>query len=243
MNKLILVFMGCLVSLAINAQAWVSCPVQEVVAQSIAHGALLKGMDHYACGMEMASYRSGEDKVPFERARGRVYRSGKGYRNEVAGIVTISDGELRVTLDSAERVMVLAKADTLEELFTLEARAATVRAAKTCAKRTTPEGLQYRLSFPETMPYAHMDLLYDAQGWLRRLELQWAQGIQEEFDVEGAPAYKPRVTITFEQPMAMPERTLSPLMDLRQYLSASTKGKPQAVQAYAGYQLIDTRLP
>lgn len=235
----VLAFGWALVS---GAQAWVPCPAQEVLEHAEANGKAYAALPVYEMRVELASYRSSTDVAPFDRAESLLQKAGDRSRVDHMGIITVQDGRLRVTVDTTEHVILVAKADDIMDVIGADHAHLIIEQAAAVTKKAIAAGVTYKVMFRPGAYYDRVEITYDKDGILARADLFWRIAIQEDPDDPRSPAYTPRVTMLFGRPRAIAEAAITKRLDLSAYI-VMKNGRPIAAPGWTGYEVIDTRVP
>jgi hypothetical protein len=238
-KPLVLLLCGASVQVAVNAQAWVPCPATEFREQKAKSDALYAGTASIRMRIDMASYRSINDPLPFDQGTAVVMRSGEAFRSEQLGMITVQNGSLRVTIDETDRIIMVNKPAPSDEPFVSYVATTVFDGLASCAKRNTPLGNEFKLVFGEGALYDHMIVRYDAMGWLRGTETHWRQPIPEYPDDPNSAAYTPKLLMTYWVPTPLTE--VGTELDPLTYVSISN-GKVVGLGRYAAFQVYDGRV-
>jgi hypothetical protein len=231
-----------LVARVLLAQAWTACDVQELLDHIKRNNELYGSVPSFQLNIDIASFRSYTDASPYDRATSLLTKIGKRYRVEALGMLTIQDELHRITVDSAEKVLMVGHAGDMMQAIGSDHSEAILKSASAISKRTTPSGTIYRATFREGSYYEHMEIGYDPKGWLSSVACYWRHAIQENPDDPRSPSYKPKITFTFDRPQSISASTPGGTLDLSSYVTFKDE-KPLAGASYRDYELIDTRLP
>lgn len=236
--------LACALSLAAekgDAQTWQSSTPQELLERIEANGKLYEAVTSYRLLVDMASYRSTDDVVAFDEAQSTVVKSGKRYRVDALGMVTVQDEQYRVTVDSAERMIMVGRAGDIMDVVGADHARIIIENAASVTKRSQRDGVTFRVVFRKGAYYTQLENTYDTEGWLKKIECYWGVEVKENPDDPKSPGYKPRVVMRFGRPERLKEEVTTRHLDIGQFV-AFQGGKPYPVGSWSGYEVFDTRV-
>lgn len=228
-----------LAGLASRAQQWDAATAQELSARIDTNGARFAALPSYRWEVRLASYRDATDASPFEEGVSIVLKSGKGSRVDAMGLTTVQNGEHTITVDTADRTILVGWATAPGASLTPGFERLVLKGA-TVTKMAARDGITYRADFPRGAYYSRVELSYDQQGWMTRMVAYWGFAVQENPDDTRSPGHWPKLVADYARPARMEAERLAPALDLSRYITF-TGGRPRAVGAWAAYKLFDTR--
>lgn len=236
----LVVFLCCSSGHLAVAQQWETVDVRLLKEQKAKSDELQAAMTSMEMQIDFTSYRSKTDVVPHERVVAELVRDKESFRSTVGTITTIQVGAARVVIDKVDRSILLTDPVPLEDMSLQQLSAIVLDRVVQCSRRRTVDGMEYRIQWPAASLYDQQLLLFDNQGWLRRTETTWRQGIQEDPGNLLSPVHYPRLVAQYGRPLPLrPERRAD--LDLSKVYRATTAGIV-AVAPWTGYEVIDTRI-
>ncbi len=224
-----------------HAQVWQPSTPQEVLERIDANGRKFVELGAYEVSMDMSSYRSVNDAAPFDQGRSVMIKVGDRYRVDALGVTTVQDEQFTVSVDSSERMIMVGKAGPLVNEIGAAHMRTVVEKAASVSKRSTGKGVVYKIEFLRGAHYSRMDLEYDAEGWMVKMESHWGFAIQEDPDDPNSPSYTPKVVMLWGRPRKVQEAAVQGKLDISQYVIFKNN-RPEAVGIWKDFELHDSRV-
>lgn len=221
------------------AQGWTPCSISKFRKDKAVCDSMYAAKANYRLTMTMASYRSITDPLPHDQGQAVIVRSGKTYRSEQLGIITVQNETMRVTVDKEDRLIVISKPSALDELFVTQFSTKVIEGLATVSYRLVAGMTEYKLVFGAGAIYDHMIVRYDVNGWLRSTETHWRRPIAEYPDDPQSKSYTPKLVMTYDVPLA--HNTVSAEMDPNTYVS-QRNGEHVGVGPFASFEVFDGRV-
>jgi len=187
---------------------------------------------------EMFYYNDQQDLEPAERSIARIFRKGQSHRSEQLGILTIQDEKLRVSIDSAARVVLVSTPVAAFDPWSGAMGNDLMASAQKIGVQRSNGGQRFRLMFGTNDLYEAIEIAFDPQGWMLELVLLYRRHPQA--NALFSPEYRrPKVIMRFEQPKPLPviakhSFETGSVVDLS---ATMIQLRPN----WSNYQLIDTR--
>lgn len=223
------------------SQVWSASTSKEMLERIDANGRKFSELTAYELTVDMASYRSVNDAEPFDEGRSVMVRQGDNYRVDALGVTTVQDGKFMVSVDSSEQLMVFAKAGPVINQVGAEHMRVVVEKAKAVSKRAASDGVVYRIEFLPGAHYSRMEITYDSEGWMTRMESHWGFAIQEDPDDPRSPSYTPKVVMRFSKPVRLDMANAKQRLDLSRFVVLKND-RPAPAAAWLGYRVHDSRV-
>lgn len=205
-----------------------------------ASDALYAGIERFRITMEMASYRSLEDRVPHDKTTARIIREGTRFRSELGGIVTVQDATIRVVRDPEEGKVFATDPVKLEDAWAIGMADLVLTSLVACERRAWDGHTEYRIRFGPGSAQEHMVVRYDAAGWLRGTSTVWRRSIAEDPSNPLSVAYRPRLEVAYGIPVVI-NGPSDPDTDPWRLIRRSEHGLV-ATGEWSGATVIDARL-
>jgi hypothetical protein len=156
----------------------------------------------------------------------------------MGGMLTLQDERIRVLADPAGRTIYVSTPEDPLKVFDPLLRGLLISNAEALEWSRRPDGDHYRLRFPEGSQYQAVEMVFDGQGWLRQLEMQWGHVIPLDPDVKMSAMVRPRVVMEMQRPghfSGTVEMDPSTMV-------IGTKGNLRATGQWKDYEVFDTRV-
>jgi hypothetical protein len=236
---------GLLAALLLQAGAfaqWMPATQGDLEQRIRKNRSLYEAVGAFGLDYTIAVYRDASSVVAEQVMKAHV-ESAKGCSwSGQPGMLTVQDADLRVLVDSAQRV-VMVSAPTHDEAYLGTAFSERVLAGvKAIGTMRTSEGEVYRVLFNEAAAIDAMEVTFDDKGWLRRVTIHWRRMAAD--DPRARMGFvAPRLETRFGIPQRLPaDRTVLARMDTKRLVQVSENGV-RPLGALSTYELIDTRLP
>jgi|GEM_PF-6048255 len=220
-------------------QDWKPVPVSEFVKVKQLSDEKYTELAGFSMDIGLASYRSFVDAAPFDRSTARVIRNGSQFRSEIADIITVQGGGMRVVLDKEERSIFATDPVDFNEPWLITSVDIVLGSIASSSTRAVPDGIEYKLVYREGAVYGYSVVRYDKQGWLRGTSTIWAREVAEDPSLPLSARYRPRLDVTYGIPARF-EGAKSKLTDPWSFVQELHNGLV-AVGEWKGASVIDAR--
>lgn len=197
--------------------------------------------ENYSLNFKRSVYAHATDTKPVASSSGKLLRGkGKEYRLESENQLLIQNGDVKMVIDSTEKLILLMKPDTLfsqvspEQMFEKEDfKTSTFSCQKTASTN------KYRVSFEQgTSAYQHIDLTMDAKtNAILKVEFKLVAGNYISNDFEDQTQEEPRVVVEYGQMVSLKSGSH---FDLTTWVKRS--GDKYELQPQIKYTLDDLRI-
>jgi hypothetical protein len=146
----------------------------------------LTGMENYSFQLDYRSYKDHNEREPFETATGVYKKSGKNYMCNVLGIKTIQNSRMKITIDSAEKLIVLTAPQNISPAaMNLDQVRDLLDNAKSLTKKIVGKYTTYRIEFNKNELYQSMEYRFEAEGGLTQLSYYYAEQTDRDYNENG----------------------------------------------------------
>jgi hypothetical protein len=234
--------LGLVLTLSATAvpQQWETVDVRLLKEQKALSDQLQASRTSMVMVVEFTSFRSKNDVVPHERIVAEVLRDKDRFRSRIGDITTIQAGAVRVVIDERERSMMITDPVALEDAGLAQLSSMVLDKVLSCNRRRLTDGMEYRIQFPPGGVYEFQLIQFDDQGWLRRTETVWRQGIPEDPGNVRSVVHQPRLIAQYGRPAPL-NADRSRELDLAKVYRAAGASGFVALAPWSGFQVIDTR--
>lgn len=230
-----LVFLG---SVLLHGQ-WSSATKEEVVTAMKAAADLYRAEPDMRLDYRILQFTGGSGAKPDHQTQAHMIRKGKQQRSEQLGVTTVQNEKMRIVVDTASRTMLIGPPIPEPTPVATALDGALINSARSVGKQVTDHGTRYRVMLGPGTSYDVIETLFDGNGWLREITLHFHSSIVVQ---GGNPPVQPRMTLLFEPARSLNGGTSFSDFDIDRYIRFQ-EGVPVAQPLWAGYQIIDTRLP
>jgi|GEM_PF-2719725 len=217
---------------------WQPADPEELTKAMAANQEHYRALGDFSLRYELIHYQDQGSPQPFERHAMRIDRKGSRYRAEQLGILTLQDENMRVSVDSAGAIVMIAAPAKLEAEQTDHWRKNILPLARSIGKRTTGTGMRYRVMLPISTGFEAVEIQFDRDNWIQELVVLYDRSPQHDhlFTPE---LLRPKVITRFNKPEAISGRDVI-VMDPGTIVDVTTL-QPVLRPKWRSYQLIDTR--
>lgn len=234
---------SCLLALVlatgVEAQSWEPAGIADIVQRVQANQRKYEALPAFKLSAVVLAYQNAGDAVPNDRGTSTVWKSGKRSRSEHLGMITYQDERLRVLIDPEERMIYLSEPFEVMELMGPSFREDVLATASAIGRSEQADGTHFRLKFPAPAEYDVVEVLFDKQGWLRRIDTYWARPVPLDPGDPRSPLLHPKVVVELAVPQ--PVDPASVQADPATVVAIRPQG-PVALGAWKEYQVFDTRV-
>lgn len=217
---------------------WQPASAAELARAMDANHAHYNGLGDFSLRYEMLHYEDQSHVKPSEQHAMRIDRRGGSYRAEQLGILTIQDKDIRVSVDSAGAIVMLASPTAIEAEQLGQWKDRIIPLASSIGKQTTTQGTRYRLMLPASTGFEAVEIAFDQAGWLQELVVLYLHSPQSQH-LFTPSLHRPKVVTRFKRPETM-KGGEAIAMDPKAIVDLS--GRTPALRSnWRSYQLIDTR--
>lgn len=220
---------------------WIPCDKTVLTGQMARFDALM--VKHTRCKLttEVVSYRRSSDVVPSDQVLSTVWRNGNRFKAEQLGLWSYQNDSLCAAIDEDERTVVISEPRGANENLLTDRVKGLLHGVSSIACQDINGGKLFRVEYERNSPNAHMDITYEADGWMSEVVLQLRSG--NYTGGEGPPFSidDPKVVFRFHRPGPLEGKAAEgigqgPLAFIR-------KGAQGLVLTgkWSAYRLIDTR--
>lgn len=217
------------------AQAWTPVPVERLLHQRALADSLQAAMGPSILVMDLMSFRSSTDVVPYDRKHARLVRTAQGFRSEIGDVLMVQGHGLRVVVDRSDRTMLVTDPTALTNVSLPPWSEELLTSLGACYMRTVSDGVEFKLVMAKDVVHDHVLLQFDAQGWLRRSETFWRSGM------DGTPG-DPRLVVQYQRPVPLRAGTVDEQgTDPWEFVKVGPAGLI-AIGEWNGIEVIDARI-
>ena len=224
-----------------QGEAWVGCERKELEVAMDRYEQLMVERTSWKLEMAMLSYGDAGGPVA-DRSTSIVMRDGAFVKADQLGLVTYQNDRICAVADPEERTVVLSDGRPVMELLTHQRLDVLLMGSTRLSRQVNALGTLFRVQFdPKISAYSHIDVGYDARGFLTKVELQWHPTLLNEPSSPLAPVRTPRVELTIAPPV---ELSALDRAQLRKGLSERLRQDGTGyvpIGPWAGYRIVDTR--
>jgi hypothetical protein len=174
---------------------------------------------------------------PYEQSVGYYRKYAGGYHSRILTIHTIQNKNVRITLDTSEKVMLVANAQPAAGGVSAEEYLEALKKCTALRAAATAKGSVLQMEFGKHSRVTLYEIEFDKSGRFASVKVLYANEVQSE---EGTPV-KPKLVITFDKYSTAPAEGRSELNEGRYYTKQGNE--LIAMPAFAGYNLLDQRIP
>lgn len=177
--------------------------------------------------------------VPGSTGSSTVWRMGDRYKAEHLGFTTYQDRKLKILIDPEHRVIYLDKPDAVFTVGQASLQDTLLRQALHITRSDQADGTHFRLTFMPPTAYETTELVFDAAGWLRRMEMLMRRSVALDPADPGTTMVQPRLVIAMDVPVVIREGSVD--IDPGQVVGWRD-GRPVGLGAWRDYTVFDTRV-
>ncbi len=222
------------------AQEW-QVVSQEAFKEVMAKGSAQNNRENYSLEFKRSVYANATDPKPISFSAGRLLRGkGKEYRLESENQLLIQNGDVKMVIDSAEKLILLMKPDTLFDQVSPEKmfEKGDFKSSQFFHQKAGTTN-KYRIQFEAgTSAYQNMEFTLDAKtNAVLKVEFKLVAGNYVSNDFEDHTEEEPRVVVEYK-----PMTTLKSggAFDLTPWLKRS--GEKYELQPQINFTLDDLRI-
>lgn len=220
-----------------TAQEWRTVDHTELIQKLDASAAKVTAMDRYVFRSTLMAFRTGGDAQPMEASSSTVWKDGKRVKAEHMGFISYQDEQVRVTVDTEDRVMILAEPEGFFDLLDASYRASVFEAAA-IGKREGATGVTYRARYGPGSDFTLIEFQFDRTGWLAKLTVHWGQAVSALPDQPMADVFTPVVVLEMAPPQPLAAGSVR--LEVSEAVAITASGVVPA-QRFAGYTVVDNR--
>ena len=238
MRRLSITGIFLLGSIVLNGQ-WSSATKEELVTAMKAAGDLYRAKPDMRLDYQILQFTGGSTTKPDQHTRAHIIRKGDQQRSEQLGVTTVQNEKMRIVVDTASRTMLIGPPIPEPTPVAAALDGALINSARSVGKQVSDTGTRYRVMLSTGTSYEAIETSFDKNGWLREITLHFHSHIGAQ---AGSPLVQPRMTLLFEPARTWSGDKAPSEFDIGRYLRFQ-EGVPVTQPLWAGYQIIDTRLP
>ena len=225
--------------LTVPAQDWTAVDKTELLGRLDASAAKFSSYTHYELRSELLAYTNSTDAQPAERGTSTVWCMGKSAKAEHLGALSYQNERMSVTIDQEDHLIMVAEPvdffGHLPQTYRQEVFGKAIGIGRAVRDAQTV----YRASFGKGSDFDVIEFAFDAQGWLRRIEVHWGVPIALVPDRPLSARVTPKVVLLVGVPTRIAAGSVN--TDPAQAV-ATERGILVPAKRYADYTLIDNRL-
>ncbi len=188
---------------------------------------------------ELLAYQNAGDVVPHDRGTSAVWKAGDRMHAEQMGLFSYQNKHMRLLVDPEEKAIYVGTPVEVDGMFGTDLGDALLKQLAGIGRLVDREGTHFRLKFPEGSEYEMMELLFDANGWLRRIDTYWQRPVPLQPDDPRSVVVRPKVVLQLGVPEAVDPASVK--VDMNAVVVKGPDGfKP--VGEWKDYQVFDTRV-
>jgi hypothetical protein len=184
------------------------------------------------------AYQNAGDAAPSDQGRSVVWRMGDQYKAEHLGMTTYQNKDLRVLIDPDQRTIFLSAPTDINASMRGVLQDSLLAKADKVGRATLGDGTHFRLKFGPRAVYGLVEIDFDKAGWLRHVDLYWAQAVPIDPSDPASAVVYPKVSMA----LGVPERIAPETVETDpSSVVAWRNGKPVALGIWKEYSVFDTR--
>lgn len=230
-----------------QTSGWAPCSKEEISAAYHKVCAWMIREESYSFNLSYSSYRDYFTVKKEDASVGLYKRSQDNFYCEALGITTLQNGHIKITVDSAERIIALTDPGTLGNAVLMEPETLVAYLAnvKMIRKKEIGRTTLYRIDFRKNELFEAYEFQVKENGLLERLVYYYSERTEEEYPEEGGKPVtetkiKPRMEIEFSN-YKSPVRFSNSAFSEKPFIDLSG-GKTRSSATLKDYKIIDYRL-
>ena len=220
---------------------WSDSTPQELIQLIAENGARIRSLEAFELVTEIESFRSASDVVPFDTERSVMICAGNRYRVDAMGLTTIQDERHLVTIDSAERMVIVGNVGPVVNEASKELMRTVLENAVGVGRRKIGGSVEYRVEFLPKAQYSAMHLVFDQEGYLMSTTSYWRFAIKEDPDDPNSAAYKPKLLVRYGRPRNVQTSVIEKKLRIEGYVRFVDE-EPMLAPGWDGFTIHDSRL-
>jgi len=156
---------------------------------------------NYSFHLDYRSYKDHHSKDPYETASGTYRKSGVNYFCDVLGVKTVQNAQMKITIDSVEKLIILTKPQSLNPgELNLQQINDLMDNAKGIVKSFFGKATVYRIDFNKNELYEAVEYRFSNEGMLLQITYLYAEQVDRDYNDNGDMIenhLKPRLDICF----------------------------------------------
>lgn len=224
---------------SVIGQQWQAATVAELKEHLQRNDMQYRGRPLMKLTTRISTFTNPGDVVPGSTGNSTVWRMGDRYKAEHLGFTTYQDRKLKVLINPEQRIIYLDKPDDAFSMGRTSLQDTLLHQALRITRSQQADGTHFRLNFRPQAAYEIMDLVFDAAGWLRRMEMVMGRSIALDPSDPATAKVKPRVVIAMDVPEVIQDGTVNADPGL---VVGWRDGRPVGLGIWREYTVFDTRV-
>lgn len=223
----------------VQGQQWHTATAAELKAHLQKSERLYRERPEMKLTTHISAFTGAGTVVPGSTGSSTVWRLGDRYKAEHLGFTTFQDARIKVLIDPEQRVIYLDKPDAVFTVGQATLQDTLLRRALGITRSEQVDGTHFRLAFGPQAAYETTELVFDAAGWLRRMETVMGKPVALDPSAPAGAMVKPRLVMAMDVPVVIREGSVD--IDPGQVVGWRD-GRPVGLGAWRGYTVFDTRV-
>jgi len=229
------------VALAQGESGWAPCQAGALENAMTQYKELIGKERAWRMDIAMTSFPD-PDAAAADHSTSVITCSGGLFKAIQLGFETYQNAAICAVADPNDRVVVLSEPKLPVDLMIPQRVSTLLTGSERTSCRTDAKGSEFRIMYAEGAgPYQHIDVYYDAVGYLSRIILQWRPTTYGEGPAPLGSVHSPRIEIVPGHPHAISKQESTDLVNGLQERLDMSNGSYTTMGAWKGYKVIDTR--
>lgn len=195
----------------------------------------------YSVKYKISSFKTHQEIIPYETAKGFVIRQNESFHNGVLGVHSIQNEKYRFVIDSIQRYIMIANPVDPESYETILNNIKLWKKQIITVKQlVTDQGMKLNVRFNENLRTESMTLEFNKEGFLKKSTVYFRIQLSHDPTDKNSIKTAPRVETEYSEYKTSLTEIQNRSFDEKKYFIYSEKGFTPT-QEYKSFKVKDTR--